>query len=201
MIYADKILEYSKRDDEKNWTIVWYNDTEKLLVRSEIKPRVFFINGASGAGNTTLINNLMKLEVKFLKIEDFNEGCAGKQQEKLWRKNRMEQLINSAIENEKRGEITLIIGSYLIEEVKSAGNYKYLRNVSYGLMNIDDVELTKRLRMKGSEENTIENNKVLAKKMLQDIKEQGNSFIVESKNKLPDETLDKVVDWVLNAVI
>ncbi|ADL52187.1 P-loop NTPase fold protein [Clostridium cellulovorans] len=201
MINADKILECSKRDDEKNWTIMWYNDIEKLLVRSEIKPKVFFINGVSGSGKTTLINNLIRLKAEFLNVEDFDEGFDGKEKQEQWRRRRMEQLIDSAIINEKIGKITLVIGSYLIEEVKNTRNFKYLRNVSYGLLNIDDIELTKRLRMKGYEENVIESNKMLAKRMLQDIREEENTFIVESRNNLPDETLCKVVDWILNSVI
>lgn len=144
-----------------------------------MKNVIAFITGTSGAGKTTLVNELKKMDLNKIRTYDFDEGGVPEGADENWRKQRTEEWLKKAINNINEGSSTIICGVCVPEEIKECSNYSEKLNVYYGFIHINEDEIIKRLSQRGWNENLIRDNVNWAKRLEMNVKKERQSIILD----------------------
>lgn len=159
---------------------------------------IFFITGTSGAGKTTLTEQLQaKLSQGTFAVHDFDECGVPEHADAIWRQATTDYWISIAQENVKQGKSTIICGVCVPTEVLK--NRPLDMTVNFGFIKLADDEIVRRLQLRGWNEQLITDNINWAHYLETEVRKQPHHIIVESTlNSTADKVADQFIDWILS---
>ena len=158
-------------------------------------PHLYFITGACGAGKSSILPYLKNRFKKF-DINDFDEMGVPVNPTAKWRRQTTSYWLNRALNNNKKGISTIIVGLLIPKEVKGLVKERFRMPIHFCLLDMNKKVRAKRLKERGASEELIEDLEELIgfKKWI--IESDFNCFIVNTSNLTVKEVSNKVIKWI-----
>jgi broad-specificity NMP kinase len=158
---------------------------------------IFFITGTSGAGKTTLQNNLeLHLDQDTYEIYDFDQNGVPENADAAWRQKTTDYWLMRAHENAAKNKSTVICGVSVPTEVMHS-MVKVQEPIYFGFIQIADQIIHSRLERRGWSEQLIQDNINWAHYLEADVKKYPLFCVFDSDlNKSADELAVKVAQWI-----
>lgn len=173
--------------------IFWHKKTKTKAV-------IFFITGTSSAGKSTLVT-LLKKELPFIMVYDFDEEGVPDGADEDWRKKKTDEWLQRAQRHQQEKKSTIVCGVCLPAEIKQAPHFNTSLNVHYGLIHIDDDEIKRRLESRGWSKKNIEDNVNWAKHLEMAVKAEPEHFIVDGQINTPEQVAQKFIEWIKKEIL
>ena len=189
-----------RRKFKSYWTIIWYDSLKELTKHNLTKPAVFFITGTSGSGKSTLVN-ILKKELPFAEVHDFDEGGVPEGADENWRKQRTNEWLKKAKFYQQKGKSIIICGVSVPEEIKNSPTYNKSLGVHYGCIHIGESEIRRRLEARGWKGKLVDDNINWAKYLEKYVKAEKDHYIVDGEANKPRRVADRFIDWIVRSTI
>lgn len=156
--------------------------------------KLFFITGAEGAGNSSIIHYLNNAVSK-TKVYDFDEKGVPSNPPLQWRLDTTDYWIKKSIENSKKGFSTIISGLSFPSEIKKSKYFEKAPDIYFCLLDLNEKEREKRLIRRDASKEVINDTEQLInlKKEFQDL---NNSKIINTNNKEIQQVAEEIIKWV-----
>ena len=165
-----------------------------------MKSSVFFITGTSGSGKSTLVG-ILKKELPFAEVHDFDEGGVPNDADEKWRKHKSNEWLNQAKMYQQNGRSTIICGVIVPDEVKNSPAYDKRLDVHYGFIYVNETEIRKRLQARGWKGKLVEDNVNWAKNLESHVKAEKDNYIVDGVKNKPNQVAQKFISWILQETL
>ena len=110
--------------------------------------KIFFIGGASGSGKTTIIPALKEKLPSNFAIYDFDDIGIPENADTSWRQEATEKWLQKITSDKKN---ICLLGQMVLGEIMACPTAKELEKINYFLLDVDDFERIKRIKLRGSE--------------------------------------------------
>lgn len=155
---------------------------------------VFFITGAEGAGNSSILSYLSDLLVNF-NIRDFDEVGVPENPSLQWRLDTTDYWLNVATKNAKKNVSTIVSGLSFPSEVKNSPSFENVANTFFCLLDVSESERKRRLKKRSASNDVIDDIDQLHS-LRDEFKKCSNCFVINTTGKGVEEVVRKVVSWV-----
>jgi dephospho-CoA kinase len=155
---------------------------------------VFFITGAEGAGNSSIIKFLRDLFVGF-DVHDFDEVGVPNNPPLQWRLDTTEYWLKVAAKNTKINVSTIISGLSFPSEVNKSPSFEDTANIFFCLLDVSESERKRRLEKRGASQNVIADTNQLHM-MRDEFRRCSNCFVIDTTSKNLQEVERKVASWI-----
>lgn len=162
---------------------------------------IFFITGTSGAGKTTLIQELKQIlsEKKFA-IYDFDENGVPENADQQWRINTTLLWLQKAEHNFKHNKITIILGVSVPSEIIALIKEHTMNLHPYfGFIKIDKATIKERLSQRNWSEKLISDNINWAHYLENEVKNHHDSIILDGQQS-PHILAHRCIEWIKNHI-
>lgn len=161
---------------------------------------IFFITGTSGSGKTTLVNYLKStLPQALFEVYDFDENGVPPNADKVWRQETTDYWLMRAQANNEHNKSTIVCGVTVPSEVLSSSK-KPTMPIYFGFIKVDDVTIKQRLKIRGWDDQLIQDNINWSHYLESEVKKQSNHCIVDNLYySTPQQVADAFIQWICNA--
>lgn len=160
---------------------------------------IFFITGTSGSGKTTLVNYLkIILSQALFEVYDFDENGVPPDADKAWRQETTDYWLMKAQKNNEQNKSTIVCGVSVPSEIASSLK-KPAMPIYFGFIKVDDETIKQRLKMRGWDEQLIQDNINWSHYLESEVKKQNHHYIVDTVYyDTPQQVADALVEWICN---
>ena len=155
---------------------------------------MFFITGAEGAGNSSILKLLHSLGPDF-DVHDFDETGVPDNPPLQWRLDTTDYWLKLAAKNAKKKVSTIVSGLSFPSEIKKSPSFKYAPNVFFCLLDVSESERRKRLKKRGASKDVISDLNQLHS-LRNEFKNCSNCFVIDTNDKEIEEVAKKVASWI-----